>query len=230
VKASYVSKENLSTIVAKYVREQIFLGRYGPGGRVSEADLCRELGVSKAPVREAIKEVESQGLIEVRPNKGSFVTELALEDIKEIFDVRLLLEGSIFEILLREDRLTDADLARLTEIVDQMVELVRSDDAEDAKMASLEEMNLEFHSFLWHRSGSTRRLRILLDLQYQLRLASLMDTKLGGNPEETAKMHYDIIEALRRKDIRAAKRALKQHIAIYRRSARLPEGDLPASG
>jgi DNA-binding GntR family transcriptional regulator len=211
-------RRNLSSIVVDYIKEKILSGEYKEGDHVSETKVAQELSMSRAPVREGIKDLQNQGLILFKPNKGNYVAKITMEDVKEIFEIRLMLEDSILEILINENKLTENDLERLTRIVDDMVAIENTDEDFEHKAFKINQKDMEFHKFLWEKSGSKRRVKILTDLFIQLQMAMVIDTKLTGNLEKTAKDHYSIVEALKEKDIEKSKKSLRGHITtVYKK-------------
>ena len=105
--------ENLSDKVTIFIREKIFCGEYDMGDRLLEQDLADELGVSRAPVREAIKNLVNQGLLVSIPNKGTYVEKINKKDVKEIFEIRVYLESRIIEELIKKDLLKQEDLKNI---------------------------------------------------------------------------------------------------------------------
>jgi DNA-binding GntR family transcriptional regulator len=205
-------RRNLSSIVVDYIKEKILSGEYKEGDHISETKVAQELEMSRAPVREGIKDLQNQGLIMFKPNKGNYVARITMDDVKEIFDIRLLLEDSILEILIDENKLTEEDFIKLTSMVDDMVSIVNTDEDFEHKTVKINQKDIEFHRFIWEKSGSKRRVKILTDLFCQLQMAMVIDTKITGDLEKTAKDHYNIIVALREKDIEKSKKALRGHV------------------
>jgi DNA-binding GntR family transcriptional regulator len=208
-------RRNLSSIVVDYIKEKILTGEYKEGDHVSETKVAQELSMSRAPVREGIKDLQNQGLIMFKPNKGNYVAKITLDDVKEIFDIRLLLEDTILEILIKQNKLTNADFTKLEKLVDEMVEIANTDENFEHKVVKINQKDMDFHKFLWEKSGSKRRVKILCDLFIQLQMAMVIDTKLTGNLESTAKDHYDIVKALIKGDFEESKKALRNHISYY---------------
>lgn len=208
---------NLSSAVVNYIQEKIFLGEYKAGERIIESKIAEELNISRAPVREAISDLKNQGLIRSVPRKGNFVVEFTDEDVKEIYDIRILLEDSILEILVNEDKLSEKDYQNLTVIVDEMVEASRQECTVPEKIIRVNEKDIEFHKYLWERSESKRRFNILSDLFLQLRLSMIIDAKSTKNLEEAAKQHYEMIKYLRLRDLQNCQRLLREHIETYRK-------------
>ncbi|ADO81891.1 GntR family transcriptional regulator [Ilyobacter polytropus] len=208
--------ENLSDKVVEFIKQKIFTGEYKKGHHILEQEIANELNISRAPVREGIKLLQNQELIKFIPRKGNYVNEFTMEDIKEIYDIRLLIETSVFEILINEKKLTEEDFQNLIKIIDEMVELAKKEGELSTKIMNLNKKDMEFHRYIWNKSGSNRRIRILSTLYTQLQLAMIIDTKLAGNLENTAKEHYAIIEYLRQGDLDSCIKAFEDHILIYR--------------
>lgn len=206
--------ENLSSKVAALIRNRIiFKEHYKEGEKLSESNIAKELEVSRAPVREAFRELENQGLIESIPRKGSYVVEFNEEDMKEIFDIRVLLESRIFESLIKEDKLDEEDFIKLEKIVDEMMEIAKTDN--EQKVIELNQKDTIFHEYLWKKSERKWTQRILSNLYYQLQLAMINDLKNEGDLIKSSKIHYEIIDHLRQKNLKKSKQVLAQHIMVY---------------
>ncbi len=139
-----------------------------------------------------------------------------MDDVKEIFDIRILLKNSVLEILIKEKRLSAQDIGGLYAIIDQMVAIAKEDGNNTTKIVRINEKDMEFHSFLWQKSNSKRRIKILTDLYFQLQMAMVIDTRLTGDLDVTAKDHYDILKYLELGDLQNCMQALKNHIITYR--------------
>ena len=215
-KESIYQRENLSSVVVNYIKESILVGAYKEGDHILETDVAQALGISRAPVREGIKELENEGIVTIVPRKGTFVTKFEVEDIKEVFDIRLLLENNIVEILIYNNKLYEDDFVQLENIVSEMINIVNGPGEISKKAILLNLKDMEFHRYLWKKSGSRRRVEILEGIFFQLRMAMLYDTNETGNLLVTATDHYEIIKHLRNKDIEKCKKALREHIISYR--------------
>lgn len=208
----FKTRENLSSVVVNYIKESILSGNYKAGDHILETEVALKLNISRAPVREAIRELESDGIVFTKPRRGTFVTEFSIDDIKEVFDIRLLLENNINKILIYEDILTEKDFLYLEHLVEEMEDIANSGLGEEQKSLMVNIKDMEFHKYLWDKSGSLRRVKILEGIFFQLRMAMLYDMSKEGNLLQSASDHYEIIKALRSKDIDACKEALIQHI------------------
>lgn len=210
------SRHNLSKIVVDYIKELILSGLYKEGDHILETEVANTLGISRAPVREAIKELEKEGIVQTLPRRGTFVTKFSLEDIKEVFEIRMLLENNIFKILIYENKLSDEDFINLEKLVIQMERIADSSADDTEKSIKLNLKDMEFHRYLWNKSGSKRRVQILEQIFFQLRMAMLYDTNETGDLSKTATDHYEIINALKGRDISKCKEALQKHIITYK--------------
>ena len=215
---NYLSKrENLNSIVVDYIKEAILSGTYKIGDHINESELAINLGVSRAPVREAIRELENEGILTTKPRRGTYVTDYTLEDIKEVFDIRLLLENNINKILIYEDKLTEKDFNHLEQLVKEMVDIAESSIDDSQKSLLINKKDMDFHRFIWRKSGSLRRVKMLESIFFQLRIAMLYDMYETDNFLQSATDHYAIIEALKSKDIDKCKKALREHILYYKK-------------
>ena len=205
-------RENLSTMVEAYIKDRILSGVYKGGDHLLETDIAETLGISRGPVREAIKAVEQTGIITVEPRRGAYVTTFDRDSIKEVFEIRLLLETSILEDLIDKKQLNQADFDTLTSIVEEMVEIAQSQTDRNEAMLALNEKDIEFHQYIWRKSQSRRKEKILDDHFFQLRLVMLHDTRVTQNLMKTATDHFGIIDGLRNGDFKSCKQSLIDHI------------------
>lgn len=210
-------RDNLCTVVSEYIKEQIILGKYKSGDHVLEAVIAKNLGISRSPVREGIKDLEKEGIVEIVPRKGTYVTTFTIKDIHEVFDIRILHEYDILKILIQENKLTDKDFNYLTQLVDRMVEIVKGPLAEQEKVVQINRMDMDFHLYLWNKSDSKRRIKILKDMFFQLKMAMMYDTNETGDLMQTATDHYEIIRHLKAKDLEQCKRSFLNHIDSYKK-------------
>lgn len=213
--ASQHIRGNLNSIVVEYIKESILIGRYKEGDRIIETEVSETLNISRAPVREGLRDLEQEGIVTTIPRKGTFVTEFNEEDIKEIFDIRLLLENNINKILIYENKLEEKDFKYLEDIVNEMRSIAESSIDLKNQNLLINQKDMEFHRYIWNKAGSQRRVKLLEGIFFQLRIAMLYDMNETGDLVKSATDHTDIVEALRSKDIDRCKNALRNHIISY---------------
>jgi DNA-binding GntR family transcriptional regulator len=200
-----VDETSLRDQVANNIRRAIDAGALRPGERLVEAEIATQMGTSRAPVREAIRLLEQEGLVTNVPRRGSFVVELDRKDIEEIFSLR-----SVIEVLaVREaiPRLTAEDLEGLEDLIEEMVSA-----AEERDMTRLVDSDLEFHQRLVYIADHSRLLDVWQRMYTQLRLFLAMKDQLYDNPRDVADTHIPLLEALRSGDIETAHQVINSHI------------------
>ncbi|MPL94328.1 hypothetical protein SDC9_40481 [bioreactor metagenome] len=207
-------KDTLSERVADYIRRQIlYMDTFRDGDHILETDIAEKLDVSRATVREALKDLETQGIVEIIPRKGTYVAAFDHKDMIEILELRCMCEAYIFETLLAENMLDDQDFAVLEKIIDEMVQVSRSSGEKGlSRSMAFSAKDLEFHGYLWKKSGRRWFCKVLSDNYYRLRLAMMQDLMLESNMEQSAVMHYDILGALKAGNLSDAKAYLRKHI------------------
>ncbi|HWF73664.1 MAG TPA: GntR family transcriptional regulator [Solirubrobacteraceae bacterium] len=140
---------SLTESIAGLLRERILAGQFRPGEKLVEAEIARQLEISRGPVREALAQLRAEGLVIERPRRGSFVAELTLDDVREIYELRAALESRAARLLIeREDR---GAFAELEAIVEAMTAATRIDDRE-----AFAELDGRFHAELCRLSGNRR--------------------------------------------------------------------------
>jgi len=212
--------ENLNRRVAEYLREEIlWSGRFITGQHIQEMEIAEELEISRAPVREALRELEHQGLVKYLPRRGTYVAKFDHDDFIEIVDIRLMIETRVFETIIQEKKLEPCDFAVLRSMVDEMLNIAKADSPIESRNTVFSEHDIAFHRYIWEKSGRKWSLKILTDMYYQLRLAMMQDMIMEQDMETSAAMHYGIIDCLEDGDLEGAKERLLRHIfSLWRES------------
>jgi DNA-binding GntR family transcriptional regulator len=206
VEAGFISPVDAPTrqeIVYRRLREAIAAGELQQRDRVGLRELAQMLGVSTTPVREALRRLEAEGLIEVERGSGIRIRHLSPEAVREIVEMRMRLETMVMEDAMAH--LTDADLQRAGEILDL------GDATQDPDEWS--SLNLEFHGVLYDRTEFRRTLSLVKTLWVApapyLRLYVQDLAKLRASQAE----HRDLLDAVRRGDLQRALAEVERHIA-----------------
>lgn len=211
-----IRTERVTDTVYQVLRERIVEQQFPPGSKIHVDEIARQLDVSRTPVHEALSILAADGLVEVRPRRGTFVTEFTTNDYAETLDIRRALEVLACETAC--ENATANDIAELRALVEGMPEAVR-DTREPAEAARIHDAkNLEFHLKLVGLSDNRRLIALYADLRAHLKIARAhVDATewLERVPEETRE-HHEIVEALAQHDVEAMKFALDAHL---RRSA-----------
>ncbi|MBS8269932.1 GntR family transcriptional regulator [Halomonas litopenaei] len=209
--APFVVQRNLVDQVVDYLTEAILASRFAPGERLSEAGLAAELGISRAPVREAARLMESRGLLVSRPRRGFFVRTLDVAELSDVFDLRIGLERHAFErVMTRFDADTEQRLHRQ---ISRLCEVAAGDD-EGLKI----EEDLAFHRLVFELADNARLARAFDDLSFELRLCITLITRTHETPESIAASHWRLLEALKSGDPQRCRDEVDYHIGVARDS------------
>jgi DNA-binding GntR family transcriptional regulator len=189
--------------VRNSIRSAILAGEISAGDRLVQADIARQLEVSTTPVREALRELATEGLLRLDAHHGAVVRDLDSVELRELHEMRLLLEPEVMRRVL--PRLTP-ELLDEAEALQQQMTAVET-------MQGWAELNRRFHRIFLDACGSTVLAEIVANLQD--RYAIYIVSSMGRDPERRAvsnKEHRDIIEAARARDVAAATQAILVHI------------------
>ncbi len=207
---AFIQQQNLVEQVADYLTQAIISQHFLPGERLSEVQLSRDLGVSRAPVREAARLLESRGLLISKPRRGFFVRALNAVELEDVFDLRLCLERHAIHRLV--ERYTPEAKRALAQQVEVLCEAAESNDG----TRRIEE-DLQFHRLMLHYGGNERLLRAFDDLSHELRLCITLITKTHEAPETIATSHYKLLDALDSGSTDACREAIDYHIGVARK-------------
>ena len=195
----------LRDVVFQTLRQAILRGELEPGERLMEIQLAERLGVSRTPIREAIRKLELEGLVLMIPRRGAIVASITEKDLKDVLEVRRTLEIMAGEIAC--ERITPELLEQLKNTGHEF--MVRKDTND---FTSLAEVDVKFHDIIYAATGNQRLISILNNLReqmYRYRLEYLKDT---GSHERLNSEHYEIYEGIRNGDKETVKAAIGRHI------------------
>ena len=201
-------KENksLTSLIFEKIREDILNGRYVSGDKLVEIKLADELGVSRTPVREALKQLELDGLVDNIPNRGVVVKGISKEDIDDILTIRLCIEGLVGQ--WAAERILDHEIKQLEEIFDLMEFYSFKGDVD-----RIFELNTKFHETLYQSTKSRYLEGVLNDFQLFIKTARNNSLKSEGRLKHALDEHKEIVEALKEQDVDRTRSALVNHIA-----------------
>jgi len=203
--------------VYRIILEKIETGVLPPGGRLSDDALAREIGVSRSPVREAIGQLASRGLVEYRPRRGSFVKLPDREELEQLYEVRIALEG--FAAAKAAQRVDAAGLERLSQLNWDLRQTVRECRGRPGAVADGEltdrflHVDLQFHLAVLEVAGNPKIMDMVHDCKILIRVFGHVpvehDLRLMSN---TYRQHSSIVRSIRGRDPEAARNAMTRHI------------------
>ena len=187
------------------MRARIYSHELPQGGWIDEQALALEYGISRTPLREALKVLAAEGLVVLKPRRGCYVTELSEQDIDEVFPVMALLEGRVAEEAAR--RVTSADFAHLAAIHEELERHAAANDAD-----RFFEANQRFHAALQTIAGNRYLAQLIDDARKVIKLTRRDSLRLEGRLKQSLAEHRAILEALRLKDADLAGQRMRDHL------------------
>ena len=192
--------------VAERLREQIFAHELAPGSWLDEQSLALAFGISRTPMREAIKVLASEGLVTTKMNKGAYVTEVERRDLEQIFTVLSLLEGEAAkETALRA---TEAELTQLDDLHHRLEKA-----AADRDLDQFFEINVRFHEMIQEIAANPWMNGVINDLRKVLKLQRRDSLSRSGRLLSSLVEHREILQAILKRDPLAAEAAMRKHLA-----------------
>lgn len=195
----------LSTNLYNELQEDILTGRLEAGQKLTEQKICDEYKVSRTPVREALRQLEMDGLIENIPNRGAFVLGLSDQDISDMYDLRKSYE--VLAVRWAIDRITEEELAELEETFEFMEFYTMKNDIN--KMLNI---NTAFHQIIYNATHNRMLKQHLSSYQVYLKYCNPSNYYAPNYLEEVLDEHKAIFEAFKAKDAEAGARAMEIHM------------------
>jgi DNA-binding GntR family transcriptional regulator len=191
--------------VAERLRQRIFAHELTPGTWIDEQKLAEQYGISRTPLREALKVLASEGLVELRPRRGCYVTEISRQDLDDIFPLMAMLEGRCAAEAVK--RAKPADITALKVIHEQLESAAR-----DGRIDAFFESNQEFHRKIQELSGNRWLLSVIQDLRKVLKLSRMHSLSLEGRLQQSLDEHRAIFSALQAGDAGRAEKLMHDHL------------------
>jgi len=191
------------------VRAAIIAREFPPGSRMREGELADRLGMSRTPVREALKRLEAEGLLAMAPQRGLIVAELDHQAIVELYDIREVLEGTAAAWAARHA--SDVEIATMAEIVELEAAVL-------ADPAAMSELNRRLHRAIHYAAHNRYLLRSVQELSETIALLGPRGSSLPGRAAAAHEEHVGIVEAIAARDWAAAEQRARAHIRSAQKS------------
>jgi DNA-binding GntR family transcriptional regulator len=197
-----IERRTVAAEAAEILRQRILSGEIRAGQPIRQEQIAQEMGVSRIPLREALKQLEAEGFVTIAPHKGAVVSTLSAEEAEELFALRLQLE----DWLLRDaiPRMREADFAHLDAIIDES----RAPD----NLARWGELNWQFHEALYRPAGRPLSLRFLKRIHDNLDRYLRLQIAVTRDWDRAYRDHQDLVALSREGNVEAALALLKEHI------------------
>lgn len=197
----------LGEVVFEYLRESILNGDLKPGERLMEISLAEQMGVSRTPVREAIRKLEKEKFVEMIPRKGAYVADLTAKDILDVLEMRIILEG--FAAALAAERISEEEMEALIISYDNFEKAVKTEDR-----AYMLEMDNEFHDHIFKATKNNKLIEIVKDLHDQFQRFRLIYFNEFDNYTELQTWHGRILNSIKDHNANEARIAAEQHVQL----------------
>lgn len=195
----------LRDVVSDVLRQAIKDGVLKPGERLMEIRLAEELGVSRTPIREAIRKLEQEGFVVMVPRRGTYVADISLKDISQVFEIR----GALEELAagLAAERITPDELERLERILVEINEYMANDSFD-----KIVDADVRFHDILYHASRNQRLVDILNNLREQMLRFRSISMHYPGRLVATWEEHRRMVENIAQHNSAMARKVAKKHM------------------
>ena len=199
------SYKPLRELVCENIRQAIIDGTFSPGERLMEIQLADEMGVSRTPVREAIRKLELEGFVVMIPRRGTYVADISIRDITEIYEIRTCLD--VLSAGLAAERITDEELEALNRLLVEIGQYIAENN-----MEKIVEADTAFHDILYQASRNERLRSIINNLREQLTGIRGRSMSYPGRLVETMDEHRALVDSIAARDVERAQNAARVHI------------------
>lgn len=207
--------------VAERLRQRIFAHELTPGTWIDEQKLAEQYGISRTPLREALKVLASEGLVNLRPRRGCYVTEISRQDLDDIFPLMAMLEGRCVVEAIK--RAKPADIIALKSIHEKLEAAAR-----DGRIDAFFESNQEFHKKIQELSGNRWLLSVIQDLRKVLKLSRMHSLSLEGQLRQSLDEHRLILAAIVASDAGRAEKLMQEHLLSGREALAKMQDSAPS--
>lgn len=204
--SSQLHHETLAEATTRVIREKILSGELVEGAVLRQDALASQYGISRIPVREALRQLEAEGLVRFYPHRGAVVSSLSLEEIEELFDVRAMIEPDLLRRAI--PRMTPAVLDRAGEILEMEAAAFEC----PSDIGAWGKYNWMFHSTLYRPANRPQTMEIIERLNRNVDRYLRIQLVLTQGTTQAVEDHAALLDACRRRDVRNAVRMTKEHI------------------
>ena len=184
----------LRELVCETIRQAIVDGVFSPGERLMEIQLADEMGVSRTPVREAIRKLELEGFVVMIPRRGTYVADISIKDINEVYEIRTSLE--VLAAGLAAERISDEELETMQRLLVEIGQHI-----EDGNIEKIVEIDTAFHDVLYKASRNKRLAGIINNLREQITVIRRRSMMYPGRLQNTMEEHRILVDSIAAHDV-----------------------------
>ena len=208
-----LERPNLRDHIHEILKKEIILRRIKPGEKINEEELAQSLRVSRTPIRETLLRLEHEGIVEIIPRRGAFVVSQSKQKVKDILQVREVLEGLVAR--LATENMDERILNRLRNSL-RKISSIKSDEDMLLKYPAAD---VEFHALLLEACKNDVLINMMEIVNSHLQVIRLRTVVLPGRAKQTVKEHYKILEAIEKRDALSAESMMRKHVESVRKDA-----------
>ena len=199
----------LRDVVFNTLRQAILRGELKPGERLMEIQLANKLGVSRTPIREAIRKLELEGLVLMIPRKGAEVAEITEKNMRDVLEVRKALEE--LAVQLACDKITKEEIEEMKKAAEDFKKILKSKD-----ITEIAEADVRFHDIIYMATDNQKLIQLLNNLREQMYRYRVEYLKEGETRDLLVKEHEELTKAIKERNVEKAKQLSFQHIENQR--------------
>ncbi len=199
-----IVKKTYKDQVIDYIYQLLLADKLRPGDQLKESLLAKEMGISRAPIREAMKELITNGLVDYRPQVGNFIPVLSPKQIVDSYTTRGVLEG--YAVMESCDQFSEEEIDKLENLVEQMESC-----AQKKKHKMVVEVGGEFHDLLISKNNNVQLLEYTDRLSLKLHVLFFKYWGKLYSPSEVGRRHREIVESIKSKDLRRIEKVIRHH-------------------
>lgn len=199
------NRKYLRDVIFEKLQKAIINKKLEQGEIITEKQISREFGVSRTPVREALYKLTATGLIRIIPNKGFLISKWSIKEIKDVFEIRIVLERMAVELFIKN--ISQENVERLEEIIRKTEKVVKENNFMEAA-----KMNNKFHGLIIEKSNNREMFNMMEPLKNKINIFRLISISTPSRLEKSLEEHKRIFNSIAKKDIVNAKRLIEIHI------------------
>jgi len=199
-----LDRSSLKDQIVELLREQVTFGRLPPNSRLAEQEIAESLGVSRMPVRDALMELEREGLVVTKPG-GRYVVQLNEQDVRNLFQIRLALEKFVVELATLHN--SPENRAALLATVERMEKAIEKEDRTAYIRA-----DLKAHQLIWAQAKNPYFLNMLNSITSPITMFLVWHAEFAGNWRETLQLHKELVDCICSGDVQAACKSIETHL------------------
>ncbi|MCK4418532.1 GntR family transcriptional regulator [Candidatus Aerophobetes bacterium] len=204
VKTDLSAARLMSEEIADVLRENIISGNFNPGEKVNEYQIAKLLNISRPPIREAFRLLAAEGLITLVPRKGAFVLELSIREVKEIYEMKSMMES--FAIRLAIHTVEEKKISEIDSVLNLMEKSIKENN-----FKKIQKLNIEFHRKIIEMSKNQKLIHFYESIILPIRKYQRLGLSAPSSWEVSLGEHRDIVKAIRSKNIELAEKLTREH-------------------